>query len=143
MALISKMRIWLYNRLVRIYPFILRKVYGMHIGKTAYVSRRARLDRGVNPKGIYVGEYTRITGDVLMLAHDECRKLKADTRIGSNCFIGTRSIILPGVSIGNEVIIAAGSVVTKDIPDNCIAGGNPAKIIREDVHCREYGVLRR
>lgn len=120
---------------------MLRNVYKMHIGESTYISRRARLDRGVNPKGIYIGNYTRITGDVLVLAHDECRKMRADTKIGDRCFIGTRSIILPGVIIGNEVIVAAGSVVTKNVPDNCIVAGNPATIIRTGIRCKDYGVL--
>jgi len=52
--------------------------------------------------------------------------------IGSDVWIGGRSIILPGVSIGNNVVIGAGSVVTTDIPDNSIAVGNPCKVIREN-----------
>ena len=50
--------------------------------------------------------------------------------IGNDVWIGTRSIILPGVKIGNGVIIGAGAVVTKDIPDYAIVGGVPAKVIR-------------
>lgn len=50
--------------------------------------------------------------------------------IGNDCWIGTRVIILPGVRIGNGVIVGAGSVVTKNIPDYAIVGGNPAKILR-------------
>jgi acetyltransferase-like isoleucine patch superfamily enzyme len=50
--------------------------------------------------------------------------------VGNNVFIGMKVIILPNVTIGNNCIIAAGSVVTKDIPDNVVAGGNPAKPIR-------------
>lgn len=50
--------------------------------------------------------------------------------IGNDVWIGTRVIILPGVKIGNGVIIGAGSVVTKDVPDFAIVAGNPAKIIR-------------
>ena len=53
-------------------------------------------------------------------------------KIGDRCWIGANSIILPGVTIGNNVVIGAGSVVTKDIPDNVVAVGSPAKIIREN-----------
>lgn len=52
------------------------------------------------------------------------------TQIGNDVWIGTRAIIMPGVKIGNGVIIGAGSVVTKDIPDYAIVGGVPAKIIK-------------
>ena len=51
--------------------------------------------------------------------------------IGNDVWIGTRAIILPGVKIGNHSIVAAGSVVTKDVPDWTIVGGNPAKVIRD------------
>lgn len=51
--------------------------------------------------------------------------------IGSNVWIGGSCVILPGVSIGNNVVIGAGSVVTKDIPDNVCAAGNPCRVIRE------------
>ncbi|MCL6261551.1 sugar O-acetyltransferase [Aquiflexum sp. TKW24L] len=52
-------------------------------------------------------------------------------RIGDNCWIGGNTIILPGITIGNNVTVAAGSLVTKDIPDNKLAMGSPAKIIRD------------
>lgn len=51
--------------------------------------------------------------------------------IGDNVWIGGNCVILPGVKIGNNVVIGAGSVVTKDLPDNVIAVGNPCKIMRE------------
>lgn len=50
--------------------------------------------------------------------------------IGDNCYISTGVIILGNVSIGNNVTIAAGAVVTKDVPDDCVVGGVPAKIIK-------------
>lgn len=139
--IISRMRVWLYNKLVRYYAWKYRTIYGMKIGGGSLISRKATLDRGINPKGIHIGNYTRVTGGVLILAHDACRALKADTVIGDNCFIGTRSIIMPGITIGNQVIVGAGSVVTKDVPNNCIVAGNPAKIIRQNIRCGRYGVL--
>lgn len=55
---------------------------------------------------------------------------KADVFIGDNCYISTGVTILGPVAIGNNVIIGAGAVVTKDVPDNCIVGGVPAKILK-------------
>lgn len=54
----------------------------------------------------------------------------APVYIGDHVFIGTRSIICKGVTIGDRSIIAAGSVVVKDIPADCMAGGNPCKVIK-------------
>src|SRR4051794_19233234 len=51
--------------------------------------------------------------------------------IGHNVWIGGRAVINPGVKIGNNVVIASGAVVTKDVPDNVVVGGNPARIIKE------------
>lgn len=50
--------------------------------------------------------------------------------IGDDVWIGGNETILPGVTIGNNVVVAAGAVVTKDVPDNCVVGGMPAKIIK-------------
>ncbi len=52
-------------------------------------------------------------------------------RIGKNCWLGGSVIVLPGVNIGDGCVIGAGAVVTKDIPDNSLAVGNPAKVIRK------------
>ena len=51
--------------------------------------------------------------------------------MGDNVWIGGNTVILPGVIVGSNVVIGAGSVVSKDIPDNTIAAGNPCKVIRE------------
>ncbi|SHG66031.1 maltose acetyltransferase domain-containing protein [Ornithinibacillus halophilus] len=51
--------------------------------------------------------------------------------IGDNVWIGGRAVINPGVKIGNNAVIASGAVVTKDVPDNVVVGGNPAKVIKE------------
>lgn len=56
---------------------------------------------------------------------------KGPVIIGNNVWIGDKATILPNVSIGNGAIIAANSVVTKDVPEYCIVAGNPAKIIKQ------------
>lgn len=54
-----------------------------------------------------------------------------DVIIGDNVWIGGNTVINPGVHIGNNVVIGSGSVVTKDIPDNTIAVGNPCRVLRQ------------
>jgi acetyltransferase-like isoleucine patch superfamily enzyme len=103
----------------------------MDIGMNVRVSRRAVLDYSRNPQGIHIGDNSMITGNVIMLAHDHVRGMLTDTYIGKNSFIGGDTIILPGIRIGDNVVVGAGSVVTKDIPDNCIVAGNPAQRIRK------------
>lgn len=119
---------------------ILCKVYGMKIGHNTRVSRSARLDK-TNPKGVHIGESTSISYNVNVLAHDFINRRHVDTYIGSYCFIGGGSTILPGVRIGDHCIIGAGSVVMNDIPPNCIAAGNPARLIRSGIMTSEYGIL--
>ena len=59
--------------------------------------------------------------------------------IGRNCWLGAGVIVLPGVTIGDNSVIGAGSVVTKDIPSNVVAVGNPCKVLREiNEHDRQF-----
>lgn len=80
----------------------------MDIGKNCRISWKAHLDKSVNPKGIHIGDNTWVLSGAMILAHDHCRSLKADTYIGKNCVIGVQSIIMPGLSVGNQVIIGGG-----------------------------------
>lgn len=57
----------------------------------------------------------------------------APIQIGNHVWIGARAIILKGVTIGDGVVVAAGAVVTKDVPPNTLVGGVPAKIIKENI----------
>lgn len=133
MNILSKIRCYLYPKITLFQAWKYRTVYGMDIGKNVIINRRVSLDRARNPKGIHIGSNTQILAKVCILTHDNCRDLLLDTYIGSDTVVGIRSIILPGVHIGNHCVIGAGSVVTKDIPDHSIAAGNPAKVIREGI----------
>lgn len=129
------------NGLLRIRTAYYRILYGMDIAKDARISFKARIDK-TNPKGISIGEKTYVAFDSIILAHDfSTRRHSAQTKIGSCCFIGCGAIILPNVTIGNHVIVGAGSVVTRDVPSNTIVAGNPAKIVKSDIHTTEYGML--
>ena len=118
----------------------LTAIWQMDIHPTVEMSLSAHFDL-TYPQGIHIGAYSYIAFDARILAHDMTRNLRRHTRIGENCFIGGRSIILPGVEIGNNCIIGAGSVVTRSIPEGSIAAGNPARIIRSGVELLPYGRL--
>ena len=60
-------------------------------------------------------------------------------RIGKNCWLGAGVVVMPGVTIGDNVVVGAGSIVTKDIPSNVVAVGNPCRVLREvGEHDRVY-----
>lgn len=118
------------------------RFWGMHIHPTVRLSTTAKLDRTF-PQGIHIGAETYVAFGAAILSHDMVRALRTNTVIGSQCFIGARSIIMPGVTIGNNSIIAAGAVVTQDVPDNTVVAGNPARILRTGIRTGPYGVLQR
>ena len=87
---------------------------------------------------IQVGDGTLIAFKTLLLAREPDGTVRP-IKIGRNCFIGGGAVILPGVSIGDGCIVGAGAVVFDDIPPRCVIGGNPARIIREDINAGRFG----
>lgn len=126
--------------MLRIRHAMLRKVYGMQISPSARVSLRARLDK-THPGGIVIGDESYVASGAVILAHDFCRGIDATTVIGKRCFIGTNAIVLPGVRIGDAVIVGAAAVVTRDVPAGSIVAGNPARVIRRGIRTDRYGRL--
>lgn len=139
MRSLNKLR-YLRKALVKAKYLVNTKIWGMDLHPTCTFSLSAKFDR-TYPKGMHVGAYSYIAFDVAILSHDMTRGLYLDTYIGENCFIGGRSMIMPGVRIGNGCIVGAGSVVTKDVPDGCAVAGNPARVIKEDIEVGHYGRL--
>lgn len=118
----------------------LRWTRGIDIPQSVKLSLSARLAADA-PGGITVGEETLIAFKTLIYTRDPSTGEHRPVRIGKHCFIGGGSLISPGVSIGDQCIVGAGSVVFDDVPDHCIVGGNPARILRSDVQLGRFGVL--
>lgn len=89
---------------------------------------------------ITVGDYTKFGPNVILATaghpilprlREECYQYNLPVTVGRCCWIGAGAILLPGVTVGDNSVIGAGSVVTKDIPAGVVAAGNPCKVIRE------------
>ncbi len=120
--------------------WVLRKLWGMHIGKDCMISFSAKLDT-TYPRGVHIGDHTAISFGAVILTHDYVRGMHRDTVIGRECQIGARSFIFPGVTIGDNCIVAAASVVMRDVPANSIVSGNPARVIEKDIKTGRWGKL--
>lgn len=126
------------NFLVGLRRTFYAKAFGMDIHPTVQMSLSAKLDRTF-PPGVHVGAYSYLAFESRILTHDRTRGLYLHTRIGKNCFIGGRALILPGVEIGDGCVVGAGAVVTKSVPPGSVVAGNPAKVIRSAIEVGPYG----
>lgn len=116
-------------------PFYTDCGKNIHIGKNVFINMGCKFqDQG----GIYIGDGALIGHNVVLatLNHAESPSdrgtlIPKPIHIGKNVWIGSNALILPGVTIGDGSIIAAGAVVTKDVPENTVAAGVPAKIKRQ------------
>ena len=129
-----------------IIPSYYKYIHKMNIGDNVVIARTAVLDKNVNPQGIHIGDNTWILRNATVLAHDHCRSLnenkgRFDTTIGRNCIIGINSIILPGITVGDHCVVAAGAVVTKNTPPHSVVAGNPAKVIKTGISVNNNGQI--
>lgn len=104
---------------------------GIKIGKKTYISINAHLD--VRRGEIIIGNNVDIARGTCILSHTGYQEVKKGqkTVIGDNVKIFVNSIILPGVRIGKNSIVGAGSVVMKDVPPNVLVLGNPARVVKQ------------
>lgn len=109
----------------------------VHLGRNIYANAGLKL---VDDTHIYIGDYTMLGPNVVIAtaAHPIDAGLRRkglqynkSVRIGKNCWLGAGVIVMPGVTISDNVVIGAGSIVTKDIPSNVVAVGNPCRVLRE------------
>lgn len=117
-------------------PLTLLRGNKVSIGDNSYINSNLNL---IDDYTINIGKYCLIAPNVTITTtghpiDPELRKTKMysfPVNIGDNVWIGIGAIILPGISIGKNTVIGAGSVVTKDIPEDVVAFGNPCKVIRK------------
>lgn len=109
----------------------------VHFGKNIYANFGLTL---VDDTHIYVGDHTMFGPNVVVATaghpilpelREQGYQYNAPVHIGRNCWIGAGAVILPGITIGDHVVVGAGSIVTKDLPDNVVAVGNPCRVLRE------------
>ena len=109
----------------------------VHLGRQVYANFGLTL---VDDTHIHIGDYTMLGPNVVIATagHPILPELRGSrglqynlpVHIGSNCWLGAGVIVMPGVSIGDGSVIGAGSVVTRDIPANVVAVGNPCRVLR-------------
>lgn len=117
----------------------------VHFGKNIYANFNLTM---VDDTHIYVGDYTMFGPNVTVTTaghpilpelREQGYQYNAAIHIGRNCWIGSGVMIMPGIIIGDNVVIGAGSVVTHDLPSNVVAVSTPCKVLREvGEHDREY-----
>lgn len=109
----------------------------VHLGSNVYANFTLTL---VDDGHIYIGDKTMIGPNVTIATaghpiqpelREKVLQFNVDVHIGRNVWIGAGAVILPGITIGDNSVIGAGSIVTKDIPANVIAVGNPCRVLRE------------
>lgn len=108
----------------------------VHFGRNVYANFNLTV---VDDTHVYVGDYTQFGPNVVLAVaghpidpalREQGYQYNLPIHIGRNCWIGAGALILPGVTIGDNTVIGAGSVVTRDIPSGVVAVGNPCRVLR-------------
>lgn len=117
----------------------------VHFGKKIYANFNLTL---VDDTHIYVGDFCQIGPNVVLATaghpidpalREQGLQFNAPIRVGRNCWLGAGVLVMPGVTIGDNTVVGAGSVVTKDLPSHVVAVGNPCRVLREiNDRDREY-----
>ena len=122
------------------------RLKGYQIAYSASIEGGVMLDK-LNPTGINIGDNTLVARGAVILSHHHHKRtpsnnpILCNTFIGKNSLIGINSIIMPGIKVGDEVIVGAGAVVTKDVRSNCVVAGNPGRVIEEGIKMNEFAAL--
>ena len=118
-------------------PFF-RRLQGVKIGRNVFIDRSVILD-GIYPELITVGDDARLAPGSIVYCHSKAGKLLSESylpdvvapvKIGDSAFVGLHVVVMPGVTIGKGAVVVSGSVVFTNVPEFCVASGNPAKVIR-------------
>jgi len=128
-------RAWLSRR----NPTLYARWLGVTVGERCRLIDAKSITFGSEPFLIVIGNHVTVAQGVSFLTHDGAVDLFrhesplaesfAPISVGDNSFIGQKAILMPGVRIGTGCVIGAGAVVTKDVPDGCVAAGVPARIL--------------
>lgn len=109
----------------------------IHVGKNFLANYNVTI---LDIAPVYIGDYVMIAPNVCIITVNHPMRpsgrrahlgIAKPVKIGNDVWIGAGAIILPGVTIGNNVVVASGAVVTKDVGNNCVVGGVPARVIKQ------------
>ena len=111
----------------------------IRIGSRTYIGDRTEIHAG---QSVAIGDGCDISWDCCIMDRDYHklgteREVFRPVTIGNHVWIGCKATILKGVTVGDGAVIAAGSVVTRDVPPRCLVGGNPARVLKEEVEWKE------
>lgn len=139
-TLLQTLRTYRESRMLRADPVRFARSIGVRVGSDCRLIGVTRATFGSEPYLVRLGEHVTVTAGVRFVTHDggvwvfrrEFPNIDVfhPIDVGNNVFIGINTIILPGVRIGDDCVIGAGSVVAKDVPPGTVAAGVPARPIR-------------